>query len=58
MKQGLCSNEWTSAEIHSVEINPTAYKEALLIVSLKTLFENFNLVKSYDKTNPTVFFCI
>ena len=26
-----------------------------LIVSLKTVFENLNLVKSYDKTNPDIF---
>ena len=26
-----------------------------MIVSLKTLFENLNLVKCYDKTNSTVF---
>ena len=26
------------------------------LISLKTVFENLNLVKSYDKTNPNVFF--
>ena len=56
MKQGLYSNEWISAEILSAAINPEAYREAVsFIVSLKTLSENFNLVKSYNKTNPTDF---
>ena len=46
MKQGLHSNEWISAEIQSAEINPKAYREKVtLIVSLKTLLENSNLVK-------------
>ena len=26
-----------------------------MIISLKTVFENLNLVKCYDKTNPNVF---
>ena len=35
-------------------ISLKAYREEVfLIVSLKTDFENLNLVKSYDKTNPT-----
>ena len=56
MKQGLYSNEWISAEIQSAEINPKAYREEVTLTdSLKTLLENSNLVKSYDKTNPTVF---
>ena len=56
MKQGLYSNEWISAEIQPAETNPKAYtEEVFLIVSLKTLFEKLNLVKSYDKTNQTVF---
>ena len=54
MKQGLYANEWISAEIQSAEINPKTYREEIFfIVSLKTLFENLNLVKSHDKTNPT-----
>ena len=56
MKQGLYSDQWISAEIQSAEINPEAYREGVfLVVSLKTFFENLNLVKCYDKTNPTVF---
>ena len=56
MKQGLYSNEWISTEILSAEINPQAYREEVFfIVSLKTLFKNLHLVKSYDKTNPTDF---
>ena len=56
MKQGLYSNEWISAENWSTEIRLKAYrKEVFLIVSLKTEFENLNLVKGYDKTNPGVF---
>ena len=59
MKQGLYSNEWISTEIQSAEINPQAYREKVfLIVSLKTWFENLHLVKSYDQTNPTGWFCI
>ena len=54
MNQGLYANEWISADIQSAEINPKAYREEIFfIVSLKTLFENLNLVKSHDKTNPT-----
>ena len=56
MKQDLYSYEWISAEIQSAEMNPKAKREEeFFIVSLKTMFENLNLVKSYDKTNPTVF---
>ena len=47
---------WISVEIQSAEIDPKAYREEVFfIVSLKTLFENLNLVIRYDKTNPTVF---
>ena len=56
MKQGPYSDEWISTEIQSAEIDPHAYREEVFfIVSLKTLFENLHLVKSYDKTNPTNF---
>ena len=56
MKQGLYSYEWISAEIQSAEMNPKANREEeFFFVSLKTMFENLNLVISYDKTNPTVF---
>ena len=51
----MYSNEWISAEIQSTEINLQVYKEVFLIVLPKTVFENLNLVKSYDKTNPDVF---
>ena len=51
MKQGLYSNGWISAEIQSAEINPKAYREEVsLVVSLKTLFEKLNPVKSYNKS--------
>ena len=57
MKQDLYSYEWISAEIQLAEMNPKANREEeFFIVSLKTLFENLNLVKSYYKTNSTVFF--
>ena len=53
MKQDLYSNEWTSAENASTEINFKAYgEEVFLIVSLKSVSENLNQVKSYDKSNP------
>ena len=56
MKHDLYSYEWISAEIQSAEMNPKANREEeFFIVSLETMFENLNLVKSYDKTNPTVF---
>ena len=56
MKQDLCSNEWISAENLSAEINSKAYREEVfLVISLKTLFENLNLLKSHAKTSPTVF---
>ena len=56
MKQDLSSNVWISAENHSAEINPKAYREEVsLIHSPKTLFESINLIKSYDKTNLTFF---
>ena len=45
-----------SAENQSTEIGLKTYREEVfLIVSLKTVFENLNLVKSYNKTNPNVF---
>ena len=56
MKQDLYSNEWISAAIQSAEMNPKANREEeFFIVSLKTLIENLNLVKSYDRTNLAVF---
>ena len=56
MKQDLYSYEWISAEIQSAEMNPRANREEeFLIVSLKTMFENSNLVESYDETNSTAF---
>ena len=55
MKREIYSNEWISAEIQSTEINLQVYKEVFFIVLPKTVFENLNLVKSYDKTNPDVF---
>ena len=55
MKQDLYSNEWISTEIQSAEINPQAYREEVfLIVSLKTLFENLHLVKSYDRPKTSL----
>ena len=45
-----------SAENQSTEIGLKTYREdVFLIISLKTVFENLNLVKSYNKTNPNVF---
>ena len=56
MKQDLYSNEWISAEYQSAEINPKAYREEVfLVIPLKTVFENLNLVKSYNMINLTVF---
>ena len=56
MEEDLYSKKWISTEIQSSEMNPKGYRdEVFLIVSLKPLFENLNLVKRYDKTNPTVF---
>ena len=56
MKRDLYSNGWISAKNQSPEIYPQAYREEIFfIVSLKILFKNLNLVKSYDTTNPTVF---
>ena len=56
MKQTLYSNECISAEKQSTEFNLKSYREeVILIISLKTVFENLNLVKSYDKTNPNIF---
>ena len=50
---GPYSYEWISAENLSTEINLQAYsEEVFLIMLLKTVFENFNLVKSNNKTNP------
>ena len=47
MKQDLSSNVWISAENHSAEINPKAYREEVSLI--------VNLIKSYDKTNLTFF---
>ena len=59
MRQDLYSNECISAENRSTETNLYAYREEVfIIVSLKTLFENLNLVKSYDKTNPNVLYLV
>ena len=56
MKQGLCLNEWISVESQSTEISlKLDREEVFLIVSLKTVVENLNQLKSYNKTNPTVF---
>ena len=55
MKEDLYSNEWISAENQSTEIIlQTHREEVFLIVSLKSVFENLNHVKSYDHTNPNV----
>ena len=52
----MYSDKWISAENQSTEINLKAYREEVyLSVSLKTGFENLNLVKSYYKTNPNDF---
>ena len=58
MTRELYSIEWISAENRSTEINLQAYREEVFfIVSPKTVFENFNLVKSTDKTYPNLFVC-
>ena len=45
-----------SAEKQSTEIGLMTYREdVFLIISLKTVFENLRLVKSYNKTNLNVF---
>ena len=45
-----------SAEKQSTEIGLKTYREdVFLIISLKTVFENLHLVKSYNKTNRNVF---
>ena len=45
-----------SAENQSTEIGLKTYREdVFLIISLKTVFENLHLVKSYNKTNLNVF---
>ena len=45
-----------SAEKQSTEIGLKTYREdVFLIISLKTVFENLHLVKSYNKTNLNVF---
>ena len=53
-KRGLYSIEWISAESQSTEINLQAYREdwGIFDCVAETVFENFNLVKSYDKTYP------
>ena len=56
MKQDLYSNGWISTENQSGEIYPLACRdEVFFIISLRTLFEILNLVKSFDKTNLTAF---
>ena len=56
MKQDLYSNVWVSAENQSTKLYPTAYREEVLFfLSMKILYENLNLVISYDKINLTVF---
>ena len=58
MKQDVYTKKWISAVNHLTEFNRKTHKEKVFfIVSLKTVFENLNLVKSYNKTNPNVF-CI
>ena len=53
---GPVFNEWISDENQLTEIILQAHRdEGFLIGSLKTVFENLNLVKSYDYTNPNVF---
>ena len=45
-----------SAEKQSTEIGLKTYREdVFLIISLKTVFENLHLVKSYNKINLNVF---
>ena len=45
-----------SAEKQSTEIGLKTYREdVFLIISLKTVFENLHLVKSYNKTNLNIF---
>ena len=52
----MYSEKWISAGSHSTEFNLKTYREEVFfIVLLKTEFENFNLVKSYNKTSPNVF---
>ena len=59
MKQTLHSNECISAEKQSAEFNLKSYREEVFfIISLKTVFENLNLVKSYDEINPNVLYLI
>ena len=56
MKPHLYSNDWISAENQATEINLKTYREEVfLIVFLKTVLENLNLVKNYNKTDPIVF---
>ena len=56
MKPDLYSNAWISAENPLTEINLKAHREdVVLIVSLKTVFENLSTVKRYDYTNQNVF---
>ena len=38
-----------------MRFSPYAFREVVLIVLLKTVFENLNLVKSYDRTKPIGF---
>ena len=48
-----------SAEKQSTEIGLKTYREdVFLIISLKTVFENLHLVKSYNKTNLNVLYLV
>ena len=50
-------NECISVEKQSTEFNLKSYREEIFfIISKKTVLENINLVKIYDKTNPIFFF--
>ena len=56
MRQTLYSNEFISAGKQSTDFNlKSSRQEVFFITSLKTVLENLNLVKAYDKTNPNVF---
>ena len=56
MKQTLYSNECIPAENLSTKFNlKSDREEVFLIISLKTVFNNLNIVKSYDKTNQNLF---
>ena len=56
MKQTLYLNACISAEKQSTEFNLKSYREEVfLIILLKTVFENLNPVKNYDKTKSNAF---